>query len=37
MKLEIDQQRLRSEIETLAAISDAEPPAVTRIVSLPRI
>src|SRR5467141_362152 len=32
MKLEIDQQRLRSEIETLAAISDAEPPAVTRIV-----
>jgi len=32
MKLEIDQQRLISEIETLAAISDAEPPAVTRIV-----
>jgi len=32
MKLEIDQQRLNAEIETLAAISDAEPPAVTRIV-----
>jgi len=31
MKLEIDQQRLNSEIDTLAAISDAEPPAVTRI------
>ncbi len=35
MKLEIDQQRLNSEIETLAAISDAEPPAVTRIVFTP--
>ena len=35
MKLEIDQQRLLSEIETLAAISDAEPPAVTRIVFTP--
>src|SRR3982074_3984811 len=35
MKLEIDQQRLRSEIETLAAISDAQPPAVTRIVFTP--
>jgi len=35
MKLEIDQQRLTSEIETLAAISDAEPPAVTRIVFTP--
>src|SRR6266403_5564363 len=35
MKLEIDQQRLRSEIEMLAAISDAEPPAVTRIVFTP--
>jgi N-carbamoyl-L-amino-acid hydrolase len=35
MKLEIDQQRLSSEIETLAAISDAEPPAVTRIVFTP--
>jgi ureidoglycolate amidohydrolase len=35
MKLEIHQQRLSSEIETLAAISDAEPPAVTRIVFTP--
>jgi len=35
MKLEIDQQRLLSEIETLAAFSDAEPPAVTRIVFTP--
>ena len=35
MKLEIDQQRLVSEIERLAAISDAEPPAVTRIVFTP--
>jgi ureidoglycolate amidohydrolase len=35
MKLVIDQQRLNSEIETLAAISDAEPPAVTRIVFTP--
>src|SRR5437667_4292012 len=35
MKLEIDQQRLNSEIDTLAAISDAEPPAVTRIVFTP--
>jgi ureidoglycolate amidohydrolase len=35
MKLEIDQQRLLSEIERLAAISDAEPPAVTRIVFTP--
>ncbi|HTF25463.1 MAG TPA: M20 family metallo-hydrolase [Candidatus Limnocylindria bacterium] len=35
MKLEIDQQRLNSEIQTLAAISDAEPPAVTRIVFTP--
>jgi N-carbamoyl-L-amino-acid hydrolase len=32
MKLEIDQQRLISELETLAGFSDAEPPAVTRIV-----
>jgi ureidoglycolate amidohydrolase len=32
MKLEIDQERLLSEIERLAAISDGEPPAVTRIV-----
>lgn len=35
MKLEIDQRRLNAEIETLAAISDAEPPAVTRIVFSP--
>ncbi len=35
MKLEIDQQRLNSEIETLATFSDAEPPAVTRIVFTP--
>jgi ureidoglycolate amidohydrolase len=32
MKLEIDQHRLLAELETLAAFSDAEPPAVTRIV-----
>ena len=32
MKLEIDQQRLLAELETLASFSDAEPPAVTRIV-----
>ncbi len=35
MKLEIDQQGLNAEIEALAAISDAEPPAVTRIVFTP--
>ena len=35
MKLEIDQQLLTSEIDALAAISDAEPPAVTRIVFTP--
>jgi ureidoglycolate amidohydrolase len=35
MKLEIDQQRLISELETLATFSDAEPPAVTRIVFTP--
>jgi ureidoglycolate amidohydrolase len=35
MNLEIDQQRLLSELETLAAITDAEPPAVTRIVFTP--
>jgi ureidoglycolate amidohydrolase len=35
MKLEIDQERLLSEIERLAAVSDAEPPAVTRIVFTP--
>jgi ureidoglycolate amidohydrolase len=32
MSLSIDSARLSSEIEALAAISDAEPPAVTRIV-----
>lgn len=32
MKLHIDRDRLLSEIEALAAISDADPPAVTRIV-----
>ncbi len=35
MKLKIDQRRLSAEIEMLAAISDAEPPAVTRIVFTP--
>jgi len=35
MNLEIDRDRLLSEIEALAAISDAEPPAVTRIVFTP--
>ncbi len=35
MKLEIDQRRLNSELETLATFSDAEPPAVTRIVFTP--
>jgi N-carbamoyl-L-amino-acid hydrolase len=35
MKFEIDQQRLLSELETLATFSDAEPPAVTRIVFTP--
>ena len=35
MKLEVDQDRLLSEIEALAAISDAEAPAVTRIVFTP--
>jgi N-carbamoyl-L-amino-acid hydrolase len=35
MKLEIDKSRLSSEIETLAAISDAEAPAVTRVVFSP--
>jgi ureidoglycolate amidohydrolase len=35
MNLRIDHQQLSSEIETLAAISDAEPPAVTRIVFTP--
>jgi len=35
MKLTIDQSRLISEIDALAAFSDAEPPAVTRIVFTP--
>ncbi len=35
MTLAIDSERLQSEIEALAAISDAEPPAVTRIVFTP--
>jgi ureidoglycolate amidohydrolase len=35
MKLEVDQDRLLSEIEALATISDAEAPAVTRIVFTP--
>jgi N-carbamoyl-L-amino-acid hydrolase len=35
MNLEVDQQELLSEIEALAAISDAEAPAVTRIVFTP--
>jgi len=35
MKLAINQDRLNSEIEELAAISDADPPAVTRVVFTP--
>src|SRR5712691_7010569 len=35
MKLEINQNRLLTELETLATFSDAEPPAVTRIVFTP--
>jgi len=35
MKIEVDQHRLISEIEALALISDAEPPAVTRVVFTP--
>jgi N-carbamoyl-L-amino-acid hydrolase len=35
VNLAIDQDRLLSEIEALAGISDAEPPAVTRIVFTP--
>jgi ureidoglycolate amidohydrolase len=35
MKLEVDGPRLASEIEALATISDAEAPAVTRIVFTP--
>src|SRR5580693_4345075 len=35
MNLEIDRDRLLSDIEALPAISDADPPAVTRIVFTP--
>jgi len=35
MRIEVDRHRLISEIEALAAISDAEAPAVTRIVFTP--
>jgi len=35
MKLEIDQDRLLAELETLATFSDAEPPVVTRVVFTP--
>jgi ureidoglycolate amidohydrolase len=35
MSLTIDSARLSAEIEELAAISDAEPPAVTRVVFTP--
>jgi N-carbamoyl-L-amino-acid hydrolase len=35
MNLEIDSDRLSSEIEELAAISEAEPPVVTRVVFSP--
>jgi ureidoglycolate amidohydrolase len=35
MTLEVDRARLAAEIEELAAISEAEPPAVTRIVFSP--
>jgi len=35
MNLEVDQDRLAAEIEELASISEAEPPAVTRIVFSP--
>jgi len=35
MNLEVDRDRLATEIEELAAISEAEPPAVTRIVFSP--
>jgi len=35
MKIEVDRHRLISEIETLSSISDAEAPAVTRIVFTP--
>ena len=36
MNLAIDSERLLAEIEDLASISDAEPPAVTRVVFTPR-
>ncbi len=36
MKIPIDQDRLSSEIEALASFSDAEPPAVARIVFTPQ-
>ena len=32
MKIEVDAERLAREIDELAAITDAEPPAVTRVV-----
>jgi ureidoglycolate amidohydrolase len=35
VNLEVDRDRLATEIEELASISDAEPPAVTRIVFTP--
>jgi len=35
VNLTIDQDRLLSEIEALAQISEAEPPAVTRVVFTP--
>jgi N-carbamoyl-L-amino-acid hydrolase len=36
VNIAVDQQRLLSEIEALARISDAEPPVVTRIVFTPK-
>jgi len=36
VNLQIDQDRLSSEIEALASFSDADPPAVTRIVFTPQ-
>src|SRR6187397_912910 len=35
MKIAIDQRRLESEIDELALITEAEPPAVTRVVFSP--
>jgi N-carbamoyl-L-amino-acid hydrolase len=32
MKIEVDEERVAREIDALAAITDAEPPAVTRVV-----